>query len=338
MNINSFSPYPNLQKILLSILSLFILLGAVFLTTIEANANNILDYANSIATPKADFDIVSILARMALLILLITIYWIVLNKLRQSIKKWIPVNQNLRLAVDLTITIGTVFLIFFTLIVTFSDHLGGFFTILGLISTALVFTLQDFVASFFGWFQIKLGNLYMTGDEITLHTGTTKYTGKVLHTGIFRTVLKIRRGDDTLDKEQFTGKVVSFPNHLVLKDGLNNSTKTNRVLWHHFSTTITFESDHQLARSILQSIIDKQFQYSLDHDQISDRVQAKKLIYKPKVYIDISPDGARFTIWFACNINFYREIIDSYSSEILSQFKESDIELAYPTHRIVLNK
>ena len=323
-----------LQKLLFSTA----LLGATFLFRIDIKASNILDYAANIAAPRADFDVVNILARIALLILLITIYWIVLNRIRKSLKNWIPINQRLRLATDLTITISTIFLSFFTIIVTFSDHLGGFFTILGLISTALVFTLQDFVASFFGWFQIKLGNLYMTGDEITLHTGTTKYTGKVVHTGIFRTLLRIRRGDETMDKEQFTGKVVSFPNHLVLKDGLDNSTKTNRVLWHHFSTTITFESDHQLARSLLQSIVDNQFQYSLDHDQVSNRLQAKKLVYKPKIYLDISSEGSRFTIWFACNIDFYREIVDSYSSEILDQFKLNDIVLAYPTQRIVLSK
>jgi small-conductance mechanosensitive channel len=323
----------NTQKFLTSIA----LLWAAFFGLISAQAFNATEMAPAIINPpKNEYEVAVILARAALLMLLVALYWIILNRLRKSLKNWIPNNHRVRIATDLVITIGTIFLSFLTITFAFADNLSAFFTFLGLISTALIFTLQDFVASLFGWFQIKMANLYMTGDEITLHTGTTKYTGKVVHTGIFRTLLKLRRGDNTLNTEQFTGKVVSFPNHLVLKDGLDNSTKTNRVLWHHHCVTITFESDVHLAKSILQSIADKQFQYSLDHDQVSNRLQAKKLVYKPKIYLDISAEGNRFTIWFACNIEFYREIVDSYSFEILDQFAMNEIKMAYPTQRILL--
>lgn len=323
----------NIQKLLL-----FALLGASFLGSIPILAFNVLELTPTITNPpKNEYEVAVILARAALLILLVGLYWLILNRLRKSLKNWIPINHRLRVIIDLVITIGTIFLSFLTITFAFADNLSAFFTFLGLISTALIFTLQDFVASLFGWFQIKMANLYMTGDEITLHTGTTKYTGKVVHTGIFRTLIKVRRGDETMDKEQFTGKVVSFPNHLVLKDGLDNSTKTNRVLWHHYSISTTFESDVHLVKSILQSIVDRQFQYSLDHDQVSNRLQAKKLVYKPKIFLDICPEGNRFTIWFACNIEFYREIIDSYSFEILDKFAMNEIKLAYPTQRIVLN-
>ena len=69
-----------LQKLLFSTA----LLGATFLQRIDVKASNILDYAANIAAPRADFDVVNILARIALLILLITIYWIVLNRIRKS--------------------------------------------------------------------------------------------------------------------------------------------------------------------------------------------------------------------------------------------------------------
>jgi small-conductance mechanosensitive channel len=335
MNFRHLTLFSTLQKFILSVA----LLGASFLGVISTIAFNAIDLAPAITNPpKNEYEVAIILVRAALLILLVGLYWLILNRLRKSLKTWIPNNHRIRIITDLTITIGTIFLSFLTITFAFVDNLSAFFTFLGLISTALIFTLQDFIASLFGWFQIKMANLYMTGDEITLHTGTTKYTGKVVHTGIFRTLIKVRRGDETLNSEQFTGKVVSFPNHLVLKDGLDNSTKTNRVLWHHFATTVTFESDAHLAKSILQSIVDKQFQYSLDHDQVSNQSQAKKLVYKPKIFLDISSEGNRFTIWFACNIEFYREIVNNYSFEILDKFALNEIKLAYPTHRIVLDK
>lgn len=335
MNFRHLTIFLNLQKIVLPIA----LLGASFLNSVNIQAFNFTDLTPAIANPpKNEYEVAIILAKAALLILLVGLYWLILNRIRKSLKTWIPNNHKIRVATDLTITIGTIFLSFLTITFAFADNLSAFFTFLGLVSTALIFTLQDFVASLFGWFQIKMANLYMTGDEITLHTGTTKYTGKVVHTGIFRTLIKVRRGDDSMDKEQFTGKVVSFPNHLVLKDGLDNSTKNNRVLWHRFSITATFESDPQLTKSILQTIVEKQFQYNLDHDQVSDRSHSKKSIYKPKIYLDIAPDGNRFTIWFACNVEFYREIINNYSFEILEKFALNDIKLAYPTQRILVDK
>jgi small-conductance mechanosensitive channel len=335
MNFRHLQHISRLPKLILPIA----LLGASFLGQVSIQAFNISDLNPTVInSPKNEYEVAILLARAALLILLVCLYWLILNRLRKSLKTWIPSRHRLRIATDLTITISTIFLSFLTITFAFADNLSAFFTFLGLISTALIFTLQDFVASLFGWFQIKMANLYMTGDEITLHTGTTKYSGKVVHTGIFRTLIRVRRGDETLNAEQFTGKVVSFPNHLVLKDGLDNSTKTNRVLWHHFAITTTFESDAHLAKSILQTIIDKQFQYSLDHDQVSDRSQAKKLVYKPKIYLDIAPDGNRFTIWFACNIEFYREIVNNYSFEILEKFALNEIKLAYPTQRILMDK
>jgi small-conductance mechanosensitive channel len=325
------------KRFLISFL-LFINFITLDFLSIRVSAQSLFDFANNIGSPRSNFDVVSILARIALLILLIGVYWIVLNRIRKSLKLWIPANQKLRLVIDVTLTIGTVFLSIITLVFTFSDHLGGFFTIVGLVSTALVFTLQDFVASFFGWFQIKLGGLYMTGDEITLHTGTTKYNGKVVHTGIFRTLIKIRRGDGTLNQEQFTGKVVSFPNHLVLKDGVDNSTKTNRILWHNYSCTITFESDFHLAKGLLQIIADKQFQHDFDHGRLITSSPHRKHIYKPKIYLDIVDNGNRFTVWFACNIESYREIVDSLSFAILDEFRMNEVHMAYPTQRIFVEK
>jgi small-conductance mechanosensitive channel len=218
----------------------------------------------------------------------------------------------------------------------FADNVGSFFTGIGLISTALVFTLQDFVASFFGWLHIKVGHLYATNDDITLHTNTSKYSGKVIHIGIFRTVIKVRRGDDGFDSEQPTGRTVSFPNHLVLKDSVDNSTLNNKILWHSINYTVVMESDAVFVKSLIKQVCEKQFQYSLDHNQIQDYSQNKKHIYKPKIYLDIAPEGKRFTIWFACNIGFYRDAVNGYSFDILEVFDRYNVQLAYPTQRLIV--
>ncbi len=306
----------------------------------QENSTNSYDTLNKLNLfgHKADFSLISVLGRILFVLVLISVYWFVLDKFRKSLKTIIPDNFKIRLVTDLSVTIGTVVLSFLTISLVFADSLNAFLTGIGLISTALVFTLQDFVASFFGWLHIRIGHLYTSGDDITLHTNTAKYSGRVLHIGIFRTVIKVRLGDDTLDNEQPTGRTVSFPNHLVLKDSVDNSTLNNKILWHAMNYTVTMESDTDLTKKIIQKICDKQFQFALDHDHIHDNSQNKKTIYKPKIYLDIAPEGKRFTVWFACNLGFYRETVNHYSFDILREFENNNIHFAYPTQRIVLDK
>jgi small-conductance mechanosensitive channel len=213
--------------------------------------------------------------------------------------------------------------------------LGAFFTALGFISTALVFALQDFVASFFGYLHIRVNNLYGMGDEITVHTiHGAKYSGKVMRVGIFRTFIKIRKGDGTLNTEMLIGRNVSFPNHLVLKDAVDNSTKVNRIVWHTTMAVITFESDFEVAKESVEQVTEEFFEYMLNKkDKFLDNHPNRKNIYKPKIYIDIGDDGVRFTVWFACNIGFYREAVDWFSISLLKRFQDNDVHLAYKTVR-----
>ena len=307
-------------------------------STVSSNVGTDLLQKLNFLTNSTDVALVSVMTRILFVLFLISIYWFILDHFRKSLKTIIPDNFKIRLVADLSVTIGTIVLSFLTVSLVFADNLNAFLTGISLVSTALVFTLQDFVASFFGWLHIRIGHLYTTGDDITLHTNTAKYSGRVLHIGIFRTVIKVRLGDQSLDDEQPTGRTVSFPNHLVLKDSVDNSTVNNKILWHSMNYTVTMESDVNLTKKILQKICDKQFKYALDHDHIHDNSQNKKVTYKPKIYLNIAGEGKKFTIWFACNLGFYRETVDHYSFDIINEFDENGIEFAYPTQRIVLDK
>ena len=288
---------------------------------------------NFITLKTEELRLLDLTKNIAISFILIAFYWFVLDRVRKSLRNYIKITR-IRLVVDVIITMLTLALSFLTISMVFVDNLNAFFGGLGLVSTALVFTLQDFVASFFGWLHLRVNHLYGMGDEIVVHSGKVKYVGKVLKIGIFRTYLKIRLGDETPDREMMLGRVVSFPNHLVLKDAVDNSTRTNSILWHKVSWTITFESDWQLTKKLFAEICTRQFEYMLSKDnRFLDGNLNKRNLYKPKVYLDISDDGVRFTVWVACNIGYYREILQRYSEDVLITFAQNNIELAYPTVR-----
>ena len=271
-------------------------------------------------------------------IVIIGLYWFLLDKTRKSLKTYFP-QVRMRIIIDVAITLFTLLLSFLTVSFAFADNLGAFFTGLGLVSTALVFTLQDFVASFFGWLHIRINHLYGMNDEIIVHTSSTKYSGKVVKVGIFRTYLKIRLGTDSPNTEMMTGRIASFPNHLVLKDAIDNSTRENKIVWHTTSVITTFESNLDLTKKVMEELCDEIFEYTIKNSHhLLDSHPDKKNVYKPKLYMEIDDNGVKFTIWFACNIGYYRELLDKYSYGILTTLHKNNIQLAYKTSRHIQTK
>jgi small-conductance mechanosensitive channel len=203
-------------------------------------------------------------------------------------------------------------------------------------SAALVVALQDFIASFFAWVVIKARGPYKLTDTIEIPTTQGLMSGVVTQIGFFRTRIREKIGGDSYDREQFTGKTIFFPNNLILKQGFRNFSFDNKILWHPITITVTFESDSDLARKSLEDIIHRQFHYMIDHkDVYLDDVYNLKHIYKPKMYLRIANYGPEFTIWIPARLGTFREISEKISLQVLKDFKHNEIELAYPTSRIV---
>lgn len=266
---------------------------------------------------------------------IVGLYWLTLRLFLWIGKKVIKNDtfyRIFRFAASAIFIIGSLTTILFA----FVGNLTFLITSFGVLSAALVVALQDFVSSFFAWIMIKLKNQYKNGDLIELHSNRDVFTGKVLEIGVFRTTLKEIVGGEGLDKEFYTGKTVSFPNNLILKEGLINFTYDNKLLWHAIDTTVTFESDYEKASDILHEIANKQFEYALDHkDSLLDDVYNLKTIYKPRIYLNIGADGVQFVIWFAARRERHREIVEEYSRQILHKFDAANIHLAYKTTRVL---
>jgi small-conductance mechanosensitive channel len=280
-------------------------------------------------------DIFTFVVGISKYIFLIIFYWILLQGFRYLNNKIIP-NETVRNIIALILTFLAIFATFITIFIAFAGNTTYLGPTLGVFSAALVVALQDFIASFFAWVVIKARGPYKINDTIEIPTPSGVMTGIVTQVGFFRTRIKEKIGGESRDREQFTGKTIFFPNNLILKQGFRNFTFDNKIIWHSIVITVTFESDFEIARKSLEDIVHRQFHYMYDHKDIYlDDVYNLKHFYKPKVYLHIANYGPEFTIWIPARIGTYREISEKISLQILKDFKHNEIELAYPTSRIV---
>lgn len=287
------------------------------------------------ALSRFNKDVVNFFTQFSIYILAIIGFWIIQILLRNIINRFVG-NEVVKTILHILIGVAAIMATIVTIVVGFSGNIPFLLSTIGVLSAALVVALQDFVSSFFAWIMIKTRGQYKSKDTIHINTDKELLVGQVMAIGIFRTTIKEKVGGNSPDMEQFTGRIVSFPNNLLLRQGVTNYTKNDLIQWHDLKLTITFESDHKLAKLLLHHILDEEFKYAVDHkDTLLDNVYNLKTVYKPRIYVGLADNGVRFNIWFACRIEHYREIIEHLTDKILENFDMSSIDLAYPTQRVL---
>lgn len=231
-----------------------------------------------------------------------------------------------------SVAINIIYLIGILLMLTylFIGQFSNLFTIISLFSAALVVALQDFISSFFAWIFIRARNKFKEGDIIQIagFSGNNQYSGRVKKIEAFRTLLFEREGTlegEKIDKERVTGRIISIPNNMFLKQPVINATQDNKIVWQTLDLIITFESDWKQAKQILQKIIDKV--YTPEYIKEHKITQA----YVPQIYTSIADTGVRLSIWFPASVGNYRAMLQTLSENILLDFKKQDINLAFNT-------
>jgi small-conductance mechanosensitive channel len=280
-------------------------------------------------------NLASIIVYSAVFLLLIIVYWVLYNIIIAWIKKT-SISKTTQTWINLTLTFFCILLTFITILIAFIDNLPAFLGSVSILSAAMVFTLQDFVACFFAWVYIQFSGQYQTGDNIQYTTDNRRVYGRVLELGIFRTTLKEILGGDSLDREMSTGRIVTIPNSFIFKHSLSNFTKNHSMVNHNFNLTISFESDHKKAKQLIQDRVEQNYNKFLTKADIyfDTEVADYELLVKPKIYTNINDNGIEFTIWFTCKLGTLRQVMETNIMSIYEDLEENKIELAYQTLRI----
>ena len=225
------------------------------------------------------------------------------------------------------------FTIAFLLGIIWLGDLKNLATYFGLVTAGLAIALSEPITNLAGWIFIYLRHPFDVGDRIQIG----EHAGDVIDLRIFQfTILEI---GNWVDADQSTGRMIHVPNRKVFSESLANYSKGFQFIWNEIPVLITFESDWQKAKTILNTIVSNHEQeFGQDVDRQLQRTAQDYLIYTPTttpiVYTDVKDSGVQLTIRYLCKPHERRSTTEVVWEEVLQTFEQhQDIQLAYPTTR-----
>jgi small-conductance mechanosensitive channel len=188
-----------------------------------------------------------------------------------------------------------IFLILIGIIGFFLSPYGATYaTGFSVFSAAVVFALQNYVASFFSYLYITVSRQFERGDIINTGNPFMSAKGEVRKIGFF--FITIKEVDDEL---LFTGKYVSIPNNLIFSGGIFNYTKNNLLFWHEF-TIVLWSNVHAYEEFLeaKQVILEEYYASLTDTKYYPDSTLIHQPTNRPKFDLRITDK------WLECKVRF----------------------------------
>ncbi len=159
------------------------------------------------------------------------------------------------------------------------DNLYTTVVSLGLISLILGFALQAPITSFIAWLYIVFRRPYKVGNRIQING----MRGDVLEIGYLDTKMTEISGDYVMNDRK-TGRVVYFPNSLILKEQLiNYSGPQVPFIWNETAIQIAYTSDLNFVKECLMEATLKDFEQRYPKKDVKIRKR-----WYPEVYFRVN--------------------------------------------------
>ena len=211
-------------------------------------------------------------------------------------------------------------------------------TFLGLLSAGLAIALGDLVTGLAGWVFILTRRPFEVGDRIEI----AGHRGDVIDQRPF--AFSLVEIGNWVDADQSTGRIIHIPNGKVLKESLSNYTQGFDYVWHEIPVMVTFESDWEKSKALLEEIVNREAEVLSDSAARRVRMAAQRyyIVFSkltPIVYTSVADSGVVLTLRFLCQARRRRGTSQAIWESILREFaKHDDIDLAYPTQRMYNNR
>lgn len=186
--------------------------------------------------------------------------------------------------------------IVFSLIVATSFLFQNWYTAaatFGLISLVLGFALQAPITSFIAWIYLIFRRSYLVGDRIQIKG----MRGDVVEISYLDTSILECHGD-YLGNDRLTGRVIRFPNSLILREEtINYSGPQIPFIWDETALQVLYTSDIEFVEKCLLEAALKDFK-----EKYPNRISKIDQLWKPEVY-------------FRLNVRAWLEAVISYPVE-----------------------
>lgn len=182
-------------------------------------------------------------AKLALWILIIII---TIGVIRRTLKKRID-NIAIRYKAQKGIEIiGYVLIVVLILMAVTVDSFKDYTIIIGLFTAGITFTLQELILSIAGSFYIFFVKVYKPGDRIEINN----IKGDVIDIdSIYTTLMEM---GEWVSSDNYSGRIVKISNAFVFKGPIKNYSMDFPFVWDELEVLITYESDVELAKKIVQ--------------------------------------------------------------------------------------
>ncbi len=211
-------------------------------------------------------------------------------------------------------------------------------TFLGLLSAGIAIALRDPIVNLAGWGFLVWRRPFEVGDRVQIGDRA----GDVIDIRIFQfTLLEI---GNWVNADQSTGRVIHVPNGDVFTQTLANYSKGFRYIWNELSIVVTFESDWEKAKGLLEEINRRHGEDAIESAQrhIQDVSRRFLIHYRkltPTVYTSVVDIGVCLTIRYLCEPRGRRGSAEEIWEDVLKTFAQhDDIDFAYPTQRFYDNR
>jgi len=209
-------------------------------------------------------------------------------------------------------------------------QLGAF---LGLLTAGLAIALKDPLTNIAGWIFILIRQPFNLGDRVQIGD----QAGDVIDIRLFQfTLLEI---GNWVNSDQSTGRIIHIPNGTIFTQAQSNYSTGFKYIWNELSVVVTFESQWEEAKEILQKIISKHAEaLSVDAEKKIIEASKKYMIFyqylTPTVYTSLEDSGVKLTMRYICEPRKRRTSEHQIWEDILKEYAlHKDIEFAYPTQR-----
>ena len=218
------------------------------------------------------------------------------------------------------------------------EDIAALATTLGLLSAALVISLQDVCASFFAWFVIMLGHKFTIGDRLEID-GTK---GDVLDIQLLRTTLI--EVNNWLGTDQPTGRIIVIPNNLIFKTKVFNYSHGHPFIWGKIDVTVTYATPVASALALFRQALEEETRDDFAAARraaatMEQRYGVADAEYEPKIQTHLADSGVTFTLLYVSHYRQASTVRNRINQRLIGELeKHHEVQLAYTTYSVLTSQ
>ena len=265
----------------------------------------------------------------------IIVILVVAGLVRRAASKYI-VDPKDRYRVRKVIVFASYLAILLLIAAVYSGKIQNLGITLGVAGAGAAVALQDVITSIAGWVVLSTGGVYRTGDRIQV----SGIRGDVIDIGVMRTTLM--EIGDWVKSDLYNGRIVRFPNNLVLKDAIFNYSADFPFVWDEFTVPVKYGGDRAAAEEILNRVGREVAGGYADAARTTWTQVARKYLIEearvdPTVTLVATDNWIEFTVRYVVDYRSRRVTRHKLFSRILEEIEKTNggVEIASGTYAIV---